>query len=275
MRRIGTIALVLALAVAIPACGDDDDSASSSAPEEQSVDVGGHTLHLVCQGSGSPTVLIEMGGGQKVTSWNGTQAEMAATNRTCVYERAGIGESEPGPEPRTAEQIVDELESLITAAEIEVPLVLVSHSIGGMYAELFAAEHPDQVSGLVFIDPRTSEFQLGYRDLLTPEELEADQADIDAVASEPVGPEIVALDDSAEQVAAAGPLPDVPVIVLTAGITDPGGNPAVDTFWQETHQNLAAEVTNGEERVVQAEHEIWRTNSQDVVDAVADVQATS
>ena len=213
-----------------------------------------------------------MGAGQSAAAWNGTQPELAATHRTCVYERAGSGTSPVGPMPRTAKQISDELQLLVTNAKIPTPLIIVSHSIGALYTQLFAAEHKDEVAGLVFVDPRTAEFQLGYREHLTSAELEADAAELAGLAEEPFGPEVLASDQSAQQVIAAGNLPDVPVVVLTAGLPDPSRSQADLAFWRLTHQHLAAQVSQGEERVVDgAEHEIWRTHSSAVVDAVTEV----
>jgi pimeloyl-ACP methyl ester carboxylesterase len=215
-----------------------------------------------------------MGAGQSVAQWNGLQPRLAATYRTCVYERAGSGTSEKGPTPRTAEAISADLQTLIDKTRIATPFLLVSHSLGGMYAQLFAAQHPAEIAGLVFLDPRTAEFQLGYRDTLTAEERAADELDNQQVIkNETFGPEIEAADTSAGQVAAAGPLPSVPVIVLTAGLS--GVDSAAGTaFWRKTHENLAAMVPNGVHMLVDgAEHEIWRTHEQVVVDAIAKVAA--
>ncbi|MEP6658808.1 MAG: alpha/beta hydrolase [Acidimicrobiales bacterium] len=258
--------------------GDTSSTASDTSSLDQAViddrmiDVGGHTLHVVCQGTGSPTVLVEMGAGQSVSTWSAIQPTLADSYRTCVYERAGSGVSEPGPLPRTAQRVADELQTVIDRAPIPTPLVLLSHSLGAMYAQLFAAQHPTEVAGMVFIEPRTAEFQLGYRDHLTPEELKADEIDLAAARLENFWPEIEASDESAAQVKQAGPLPAVPVIVLTAGGV-PGQSEA-DSFWRTTHSNLAAQVPNGRQQIIDdADHELFRTHQQTVLDAVASVAA--
>jgi pimeloyl-ACP methyl ester carboxylesterase len=276
-------AVLVGLGVLLAACGGGSSSSSGTtattaaqpaAPEDLMVDVGGHKLHVVCQGSGMPTVVIELGVGQSVSQWNATQPELAKKRETCVYERAGAGTSEAGPQTRTAQQVSDELFALIGAAKIPTPLIIVSHSLGGMYTQLFAAQHKDLVAGLVFLDPRTAEFQLGYKANLTPAELQDDAAaEAQAIANETFGPEIAGSDESARQVIAAGGLPEVPVIVLTAGVPFEGQKTADRQFWVLTHQHLAAQA-GGEERVVDgAEHEIWRTHSDVVVKAVDEVAA--
>lgn len=257
---------------AVPASTAPTASAAPTAPDDRLVDIGGRSLHVVCQGSGTPTVLIEMGVGQSVAAWNGLQPTLAKTNRTCVYERAGTGTSEQGAQPRTAEAVTNDVQALIDKTPIETPFVLLSHSLGAMYAQLFAAQHPNEIAGLVFLDPRTAEFQLGYRDTLTPDERAADEADTNqTIKNETFGPEIAAADESAAQVAAAGPLPKVPLVVLTAGLS--GIDSAAGTaFWRATHDHLASQVPGGTNTLIDgAEHEIWRTNEQAVVDAVAKV----
>ena len=237
------------------------------------VDIGGRSLHVVCQGSGTPTVLIEMGAGQSVAQWNGLQPELAKTHRTCVYERAGTGTSPAGPLPRTAEAVAGDLQALIEKAPIATPIVLVSHSLGGMYAQYFAAKHPNELGGLVFLEPRTAEYQTGYRDNLTAEERAADEADNQQIIkSEPFGAEIEGADTSAAQVQAAGALPSVPLVVLTAGVPFEGQSQADVDFWRATHDHLAAQVPNGVHSIVDgAEHELWRTHQQAVLDAVEKV----
>jgi pimeloyl-ACP methyl ester carboxylesterase len=222
-------------------------------------------------------VLIETGAGQSVSAWNGLQPALAETYRTCVYERAGTGTSESGPLPRSAQQISDELQVLIDKAPIPTPIVLLSHSLGGLYAQLFAAAHPTEIAGLVFLDPRTAEYQISYRDHLTPEERATDDIDTaQAIQNEIFGPEIDAIDESAAQVQAKGPLPPVPVVVLTAGVPFEGQSEADLTFWRATHQNLAAQSPKSANRIVRgAEHEIWLTHQTDVLQAVAAVVSGS
>lgn len=291
VMRKGRALLAVALVVAAGACSDDGGAtaigggSTTAAPAttipptgdfDGMVPVAGHDLHLVCTGEGTPTVIIEMGAGQTVSNWNGTQPAIAeAGRRTCVYERAGIGDSEPGPEPRTAQQMAEELDGLLERAGLATPIVLVSHSLGGLAAQAFAQAHPDEVAGLLFIEPRTAEYELGYQDNLTAEELEIDQRSTqDAIENAPFGAEIAAFHDSAQAVADAGDLPDVPVVVLSAGVPFPDQSDTDFAFWHLTHEHLAAQVTDGEQRTVQgAGHEVWRDDQEAVLQAVDDVIA--
>jgi pimeloyl-ACP methyl ester carboxylesterase len=108
---------------------------------------------LLSMGQGSPTVLFESGLMSTVRSWDDIQPEIARSTRAVSYDRAGLGWSDPGPAPRDAERIVGELHELLERAEVSPPYILVGHSFGGLTTRLFAARYPEQVAGLVLIDP--------------------------------------------------------------------------------------------------------------------------
>jgi pimeloyl-ACP methyl ester carboxylesterase len=131
-------------------------------PPGQMVDVGGYRLHINCQGEGSPTVVIEAAGGDSSLSWDQVQQEVAKFTRVCTYDRAGLGWSERSPKSRTAQNVVEELHSLVTQGGVEGPYVLVGHSIGGVYVCLYAHEYPDEVVGMVLVDASHEEQDLRF-----------------------------------------------------------------------------------------------------------------
>lgn len=116
------------------------------------VDVGGHRLHLWCQGEGNPTVVLEAGLSSPALSWALVQPKVAAFTRVCSYDRAGYGWSDVGPKPRSAEQISQELHQLLLNAGVPGPYVLVGHSLGGLYVRVFAHRYPEDAAGLVLVD---------------------------------------------------------------------------------------------------------------------------
>lgn len=122
-------------------------------PPGRLVDVGGHRLHLRCVGSGAPAVIFDAALGGSSLSWSLLLDDVGAITRACAYDRAGFAWSDPGPMPRTAGRIADELYTLLCAGDVPPPYVLVGHSFGGLVVRLFAARHRALVAGLVLIEP--------------------------------------------------------------------------------------------------------------------------
>jgi pimeloyl-ACP methyl ester carboxylesterase len=149
----GFILLCAAVGMVYHAWGTRKD-ARLHPPPGRLVDLGTHRLHLLEAGHGSgPTVLLEAGLMSTALSWSEMQRALARSFHVVSYDRAGLGWSEPGPMPRTADQIVGELHTLLERAAIPPPYVLVGHSFGGLTMPLFAARFPDEVAGMVLVDP--------------------------------------------------------------------------------------------------------------------------
>ncbi len=125
--------------------------------EKQKVAVGGHALQLRLQGRGSPTVVFESGAGLGLKSWTKVQPKIARFASTIAYDRAGLGKSEPGPEPRDARRIAGELHTALQKVGAQPSYILVGHSAGAFYIRLFADAYPQEVAGLVFVDPATEQ----------------------------------------------------------------------------------------------------------------------
>ena len=121
-------------------------------PSGQRVDIGGYALYIQCQGRGSPTVLLDAGLGGAAIDWTRVQNGLAADTRVCAYDRAGYGESDPGPAPRSSSRIAAELRTLLERAHIRPPYLLVGHSFGGYNMRLFASLYPQDTAGLVLVD---------------------------------------------------------------------------------------------------------------------------
>ena len=122
-------------------------------PPGKMVDVGGHRMHILCSGTGSPTVVLEAGldvGG--IIGWSLVQDSIALTTRTCAYNRAGIVWSEPSSGPHNAVTVAADLHALLAAAGEKPPYVMVGHSLGGPYIMTYTKYHGGDVAGLVFVD---------------------------------------------------------------------------------------------------------------------------
>ena len=123
----------------------------------------GHRLHVVCHGEGSPAVVLESGVAASSLSWARVQPGIAAFARTCAYDRAGLGWSDPASSPRTFARILDDLRAVVARAGTGPwitlgagsRVILVGHSFGSLVVRGYAARYPDQVAGLVLVDPPT------------------------------------------------------------------------------------------------------------------------
>ncbi|MHB9027880.1 MAG: alpha/beta fold hydrolase [Candidatus Latescibacterota bacterium] len=119
------------------------------------INVGGYKLHLRCMGEGDPTVILEAGAGGFTSTWSLVQPEVAGFTHVCSYDRAGHAWSDSPPDglPRTVKQLSTELRILLIQAKIKPPYILVGHSLGGFIVRLYAARYPDDVAGMVLVDP--------------------------------------------------------------------------------------------------------------------------
>jgi pimeloyl-ACP methyl ester carboxylesterase len=142
------LALAAAASTASPAF-----AASPFAHPQQMVDIGGRRLHLYCSGEGPVTVVYDSGSGDAGWAWQAVQPEIAKRTRACVYDRAGLGFSDPSPLPGTSVNAVADLHALLGKGGVKPPYVLVGHSYGGANVQLYAYRHPDEVKGLVLVEP--------------------------------------------------------------------------------------------------------------------------
>lgn len=156
MLRI-MLGAIAALAL-LPIAGASYEAMASASDNQRApgalIDVGGYRLHLNCTGQGAPTIIFDAGLGGSSLDWSLVQPELSRTTRTCAFDRAGMGWSDPDRGERTPEHIADELAILLERANIDGPYVLVAHSLAGKNARLFAMRHREDVAGLVLIDAR-------------------------------------------------------------------------------------------------------------------------
>ncbi len=204
---------------------------ASPALEAGRADIGGYTLAYQCEGSGSPTVLLEAG---YTASGIGTfgqtiQPALANTTRVCTYDRAGIGVSDPRPAsvtPLTSTTQAQELHALLDVIGEHGPFVFVGHSYGGMIARAFAAAYPDETVGLVLLDA-SSEPEIPVYD-----RLHAGAWNDGTV--HPAPNQRIDIHQSVRELEDAAPLGATPLVVVTAGI--------LEDKWLATVPHLEAEA---------------------------------
>jgi len=246
------------------------------------VDVGGHSLHLRCSGSGSPTVILEPGAGEMSSGLAWIEPAVASETRVCVYDRAGRGWSEAADAPQDAAGIATDLHTLLERGDVPGPYLLAGHSFGGLYVLTFAALYPDKVAGMVLIDstapastataaPTTpgdtgpydiqahvsallsSTARLGVGRLLAqsdygrlpPQARDETRASLATPSHlKSAIDEYLVANASAKQAATLTGLAGKPLVVLTAGSGSSAG-------WMEDQDHLATLSTNSAHRVIE------------------------
>ncbi|MER5946702.1 alpha/beta hydrolase [Streptomyces sp. NPDC001904] len=259
--------------------------------------VGGRQLMLHRAGTGGPAVVLLAGGGMMGLDYLNLHERIAERTTAVLYDRAGTGWSEGADAlPRKAADVVAELRALLLTAGVPGPYLLVGHSLGGAYARHYARTHPADVAGLLLLDPFHEDLQRRVpqraRDHLErmtkelerqqgaePTEAQLDSAREQLIAHFAAWPEAVRgpladrhlgtfrtagrendnlYDEVADELRAAPPTPDVPVIVLSAmghDATQAHLWPAdllgeIATTKHTLHAELAAESSRGEHRVL-------------------------
>ena len=267
------------------------------------MDVGGYELHIYCEGTGTPTVILEAGQGGLSLTGRGFSQKLP-NPRDRAYDRAGVAWSEPGPLPRDARQIAAELHTLLDKAAIPGPYLLVGHSYGGLYVRVFAATYPEAVQGMVLLDAshpdqwsrdpdgeaqyaQVKRFyqmagvltRLGILRLLNYTPLNPSLPPAAAATHkvfsdstqfvETASAEFNATAATNQQVRDAGVLGALPLFVLTA---TEHGRPEIEAIAQEMQLELAQLSTNSLQRVVEgATHSsviIEEEDAQTTIDAI-------
>jgi pimeloyl-ACP methyl ester carboxylesterase len=191
------------------------------------VDVGDHCLFLHCVGQGSPTVVLDSGLNTDSSAWLSILPDLRRTTRVCVYDRAGLGASDHGPQPTTSQRIVQQLQTLLVEANVPQPYVLVGWSFGSWNVLLYASQHPEAVMGIVLLDAPHPDEDARFLALAPPasrdepayvHELRSSWSTGEKAAG--VNLEGVRWRESAAQIRAIRSLGDIPLIVITAGHTD-------------------------------------------------------
>lgn len=276
------------------------------------IDVGGHSLHLSCTGSGTPTVVLEPGGGGMSSTLGWIAPAVARDTRVCVYDRAGRGWSEPASTAQDGARIATDLHTLLQRGQVPGPYVLAGHSFGGLYVLTFAARYPDEVAGMVLVDSTapasaanagtpspdhggssngmrrvsalaSAAARLGLARLYAQSDFGSlpprSRDEVRASAATPSTlrstiDEYLQAAASIEQAAALGDFADKPLIVLTAG----SGH---DAAWSAAQDRMARLSTNSVHRIVAgATHEELIANPEDaaattqaILDVVASVRS--
>lgn len=190
-------------------------------PEKRHADIEGQRLAYGVAGQGGPAIVLINGAGGPMEGWFRLFPQVTRLGQVFLYDRPGVGASGKPAAPQTAELGVRQLRALLNKAGVPAPYLLAAHSFGGLYANLYARLHPQEVAGVLFLDAAA------------PEDVGALKAHAGAVARllngvlnifvkpDPNG-EVANELQSVAQIHAAPPFPPIPVTVLSGAKTPPG-----------------------------------------------------
>ena len=274
-RVVFLLAATLVLALPVGVIAQERTSTEVLAtpwPSGNRFDIGGRTFFLSCTGTGSPTVVLEAGGGNTAATWAEVQPEVARFTRVCSYDRAGLGQSDPAPAGvRTVQDSVADLHALLAAADISGPYVLAGHSLGGLIVRLYASQYPEEVVGLVLVDGMPPDLLApGLALLPAPERQETFTI---MRGLHPQDPEHLDIIASGVWVMAHSPLL-VPTIVLAAGFHGAPGTPpdvAFEDLWQERQQEQARVLDARFVPIPEGDHFLQQDRPEQVIEAIRQV----
>lgn len=274
-KKMSTGALLCAvlMASAFPAVAAD--------PQAR-IKVGQYQVDMVTMGSGPYTVIFESGFASNLSVWQNVAPEIAKSAKVVVYSRAGLGKSDPRPEPRTPQRSSMELEEMIDAAHLKAPFILVGHSYGGYLIRLFAARHPEQVAGMVFVDPSVERFDTELKKI-DAARVAQDQLRFQNLVPPAFKDEFKLVDEAfaAASLLPAPALPDVPAVVLTSTMPRPKPEFFSETekgvtLWRTLHEQLFRQFSSGSHIVTASSgHNIHREEPGLVTGAIQQVMASA
>lgn len=205
----------------------------------------GATVEYVVAGAGAPAIVLLNGAGGPLEGWVRVFASLEAASTVVAYNRLGIGQSSKPSEPQTGESVVSMLHALLQGLGVRPPYILVGHSLGGLFVNLFARTYPTEVAGVVFLDSAAPEDSTLIDEHGTEVQRFMQRA-VDAVFGRDQFGEATCVPATVELIARAAAFPPVPVVVVSAGRPARGMPPAVRAARATNQQGLVALSPLGE-----------------------------
>ena len=244
----------------------------ASLPDTATVQTARGEHSAVRAGTGSPTVIFEAGAGEKLDTWEKVFPVIAQDTTVFAYSRRGYGVGLPVLTKRDGATIVAELRALLAAEGLRPPYLLVGHSLGGLYLQLFAKMYPQEVAGAVLVDP-TSPDQMARMQQEHAGSYALMQTMLAVSSLSTVTAEMRAMDETSRQWHAAGPFPRCPMILLSARRpTGPMGEDFL-LFIQRMQAQVVAAWPGAEQRLVDSNHFIQQERPDVVIAAIREVLA--
>jgi pimeloyl-ACP methyl ester carboxylesterase len=211
----------------------------------------GVAVEYAVAGSGTPAIVLLNGAGGPLEGWVRVLAPLEAVSTVVAYNRLGIGRSSKPSEPQTGDVVVGTLRALLERLDLHPPYVLVGHSLGGLFVNLFARTYPSEVSAVVFLDSAAPEDSTLIEEHGTGLQ-RFTQRVVDAIFGRDQLGEAACVPKTVDMIARAGTFPPVPVVVVSAGRPARGIPPAVRAARVRNQEGLVALSPLGEHLVARS-----------------------
>jgi pimeloyl-ACP methyl ester carboxylesterase len=210
-------------------------------------------LEYAVSGQGSPAIVLFNGAGVTLAGWRALYPRIESLGKVVAWNRFGLIGSDAAGRVQSGALVVASVRELLGYADIEPPYVLVGHSLGGLYANLFARLHPDEVAGVLMLEathPRDHEvLRMDEAHLLRS--LRKVLSLPETLFAENLHSEVEAVGHVVQEIASAGAFPDVPVSVVTGGMPPPRWIMAPDALQARlAHQRELAHLSSQGEHVI-------------------------
>ena len=122
--------------------------------------VSDHKMHIWCEGSGEPTIVLDSGASMFSSGWRWVMPVLSSSTRVCAFDRSGLGWSEVSRPPYDGINAAHELNALLEQAGVESPFIYVGHSLGGNLGGIYHQQYPNDLSALIMLEPGNPEIFL-------------------------------------------------------------------------------------------------------------------
>ncbi|MDC2866459.1 alpha/beta fold hydrolase [Bacillus sp. BP-3] len=232
--------------------------------KEQFIQISGFKLFTKLYGekTDKPTIVMDAGYGDYSKTWSSIINEISLLTEVLVYDRAGLGKSEKSLNPRTSQEMVEELNQLLIKMKIQPPYILVGHSFGGVNMRIYATKYPNNVAALLLIDSTPESYKERFLPTMSKE---FQQAYNDQFIYESTYDEFTA---SLKQLKQTKQQLNVPLIVLSAGKKDHYSKKSQE-LWNEMQKEILEISTKSELIIAEnSTHYIQNDEPFVVIDAI-------
>lgn len=175
-------------------------------------------LEYNISGRGKPNIILINGGSGPIEGWMKILQEISDISSVFSYNRFGVAGSDKPKEAQDGITIVEALREALSKLELKPPYLLVGHSLGGLYANLFARLYPNEVAGVIFLESsHPNDTELNEFQGKIVKAINKMLSKFDSLSSHKKFNEVNFVKRTIDQINQIHYFPDIPVYVITGG----------------------------------------------------------